>query len=53
MFRSHPERDDIDDVDAKVADRTTTKVHEGHHPGTALAFQGRVIPTDPVGRMLF
>jgi hypothetical protein len=53
LFGFHPERDDIDDVDAQVADRTIAKVDEGHHAGTALSLQGRVIPTDPVGRMSF
>jgi hypothetical protein len=53
LFGFHPEQNDIDDVDAQVADRTIAKVNERHHAGTALAFQGRVIPTDPFGRMSF
>jgi hypothetical protein len=53
LFGVHPDRDDIDDVDAQVSDRTIAKVHEGHHAGTALSLQGRVIPTDQVGRMPF
>jgi len=53
LFGFHPEQNDIDDVDAQVADRTIAKVHEGHQAGTALSLQGRVIPTDQVGRMPF